>query len=195
MRIPFIFKLLLLTVMSAVILNAQTEAEKAFKAQEPVLITSIGQSADIIMVKILAKKAGLQFEVDKTAKPEKADSCKTLIVVCGGSTKGLGAAKIDKEDEYARAEAVIKRAKKNKAAILAVHLGGKSRRGALSDYFNKLGAENADHIIVVKSGDADGFFANIAKEKGIGIDTSDKIVSIQAILKDIFDKNQAENIE
>jgi len=188
MRSHLIFKLLLVMLVSVSILTAQETKKKVFKAQEPVLITSIGQSADILMVKILAKKAGLKFEVDKTAKMEKVDSCKTLIVVCGGSTKGLGAAKIDKEDEYTRAEKVIKRAKKNNTAILAVHVGGKSRRGALSDYFNKLGAENADHIIVAKSGDADGFFTNIAKEKGIGIDTSEKIVAIQVILKEIFDK-------
>ncbi len=188
MRSHIIFKLLLVVLMSVSFLTAQPEERKSFKAQEPVLITSIGQSADILMVKILAKKAGLQFEVDKTAKVEKVDSCKTLIVVCGGSTKGLGAAKIDKEDEYARAEKVIKRAKKNNVAVLAVHVGGKSRRGALSDYFNKLGAENADHIIVVKSGDADGYFTGIAKEKGIGISTSEKIVSIQTILREIFDK-------
>jgi len=188
MRTHMLIKLVLVSILSTSFLISQEAEKKVFKAKEPVLLTSVGQSADILMVKILAKKAGLNFEVDKTDKPEKADSFKTVIVVCGGSTKGLGAAKINKEDEYARAEAVIKRAKKNKASVIAVHVGGKSRRGALSDYFNKLGAENADHIIVVKSGDADSFFANIAKEKGIGIDTSDKIVSIQNVFKDIFDK-------
>ncbi len=173
-------------IMAISLVNAQEK--KPFTANEPVLITSVGQSADILMVKILAKKAGLDFTFDKTASPEKVDKVKSVIIVCGGSTKGLGAAKIDKEDEYARAKELIDRAKKNKISVIALHVGGKARRGKLSDYFNTLGAENADHIIAVKSGDQDGFFTKIAKEKSIRLDLSEKIVAITDLLKRIYSK-------
>lgn len=165
------------------------ESEKnLFTAQDPVLITSAGQSADILMLKILAKKATLDFTLDKTATPDKLEGFKSLIVVCGGSTKGLGAAKIDKEEEYIRVEELIEKAKKDKITVIAAHVGGKSRRGALSDYFNKLAVENADHLIVVKNGDHDSFFSNIAKEKEIAIDLPEKIVLIQEVLKKIYEK-------
>jgi len=161
-------------------------AQKAFTAKEPVLITSAGQSADILMVKILAKKANLNFSIAKLATPEKLKDFKSIIVVCGGSTKGLGAAKIDKQEEYNRVEKLIKAAKGDRIPIIAVHVGGKSRRGALSDYFNKLVAENASHIIVVKNGNQDAFFTKIAKKKGIVVEESEKIIGIGKLLKNIY---------
>lgn len=166
--------------------KAQNSAKSQFTAKDPVLITSAGQSADILMVKILAKKTALNFTLNKTATPENLAGIKSVMIVCGGSTKGLGAAKIDKKQEYERVEKLIKAAQKKNIAIIAVHVGGKSRRGALSDYFNKLVAENASHIIVVKNGNQDGFFTNIAKEKNITVDVSEKIIGIQSILKSIY---------
>lgn len=167
-------------------IEAQSSNQHQFTAKDPVLITSAGQSADILMVKILAKKTGLNFKLDKTAMPEKLAGIKSVMIVCGGSTKGLGAAKIDKKQEYDRVEKLIKAAKKNNIPIIAIHVGGKSRRGALSDYFNKLVARNASHIIVVKNGNQDGFFTKIAKEKNIAVDVSEKIIGIQNILKTIY---------
>jgi len=180
------FSIILLSLISFCF--AQEADKSTFSAQDPVLLTSAGQSADILMLKILAKKASLDFTLDKTATPEKVEKFKSLIVVCGGSTKGLGAAKIDKEEEYARAEKIMDNAKKNKIPVIVAHLGGKSRRGALSDYFNKLAANKADHLIVVKGGDQDGFFSNIAKENKVSIDLTEKIVLIKELLKKIYAK-------
>ena len=162
--------------------------EKEFTTAEPVLITSAGQSADILMVKILARKSALDFNLEKVAAPEIVDSVRSVILVCGGSTKGLGAAKIDKEQEYERVRKLINRAKSKKISVILVHVGGKSRRGALSDYFNQLVAENADHMIVVKAGDEDGYFSKTANKLGILIDLPDKIASVQESLKKIYQK-------
>jgi hypothetical protein len=162
--------------------------ENNFKADDPVLITSSGQSADVLMVKILAQKAKLDFTLDKSAPVEKVGEYKSIILVSGGSTKGLGAAKINKEDEYARTEKIIEKAKEEGIKIIGMHIGGKSRRGALSDYFNKLVASKADHLIVVSSGNEDSYFSNTAKERGIGIDLSEKIVLITEVLEKIYQK-------
>jgi hypothetical protein len=161
-------------------------ASGTFTASGPVLITSAGQSADILMVKILAKKAQLNFLVNKTATVDNLKGVNSLIIVCGGSTKGLGAAKIDKDQEYKRVEALITAAQEKSLPIILVHVGGKSRRGALSDYFNQLVAQNANYMIVVANGNQDGFFTNIAKEKNIGLKTPEKIISIEDILKQIY---------
>lgn len=184
---------LLLTVFWQICAFAQQGDKAQFQAQEPVLITSAGQSADALMIKVLSEKAGLEYQFDKIAAPEKADSAKSVIIVCGGSTKGLGAANIDKEQEYQRVEALIQHAKKNKLPIITTHVGGKSRRGTLSDYFNQLAAENADYLIVVSGGDEDGFFSGIAKKKEITIELPEKIASIQEILEKIYRKKAEES--
>ncbi|HFE63806.1 MAG TPA: hypothetical protein ENK14_05230, partial [Caldithrix sp.] len=88
-------------------LLAQPEKQSGFHAEEPVLITSAGQSADVLMVKLLAQKAGLKFIFEKLATPGMVDSVKSVILVCGGSSKGLGAARIDKEQEFKRIQNIL----------------------------------------------------------------------------------------
>ena len=180
-RILFILLFMIFTIIT---LNAQD-----FNAKEPVLITCAGQSSDVLMAKILAGKAKLKFNFDKNAKAGQVDSVESIIIVTGGSVKGMGAAGIDKEEEYKRVEEIIAKAKKLKKNVICVHVGGKSRRGALSDYFNKLVAENSDMIIVVKEGnEEDMYFTNIAKEKNIPIEIPEKIINITNIFKKIYGK-------
>ena len=74
-------------------------------------------------------------------------------------------------------------------SVICVHVGGQSRRGKLSDYFNKPVAENSDMIIVVKEGDSeDNYFSNTAKEKNIPIEIPEKIINITDIFKKIYGK-------
>ncbi len=157
-----------------------------FTAKQPILLTSAGQSADVLMVKILGKKANLQFTYAKMAQPDSLKNHKSLILVSGGSTKGLGAAKIDKQQELTRVQAIINAAKNAKISIITMHLGGKARRGKLSDEFNKLAAENADCLIVVKNGDEDQLFSKIAENKKIPIYLIDKIMEAGNVMKNIF---------
>lgn len=161
-----------------------------FKAKPPVLITAAGQSADALMVKILAQKNNIAFAFDKLATPDVLKGNAALILVAGGSTKGLGAAKIDKNQELERVDALIKAARAANMKIITMHVGGKARRGKLSDEFNKLSAENADYIIAVQSGDDDNFFSGIAREKKIPLKYIEKIMDAGAELKNIFSEEK-----
>jgi len=159
---------------------------KDFRSNQPLLITAAGQSQDVTIVKILAQKAGLKFSFDKLVKTDQLKDHATLVFVTGGSTKGLGAANIDKDQELERVNSLIEAAKKAKMAIVTMHVGGSSRRGKLSDEFNKLTAENADCLIIVRSGDEDKLFSKIAGEKKIPIFLIDKIFETEDVLKKIF---------
>ena len=176
----------LLAMLMTILIFTTTSYTFDFKSEQPMLISSAGQSADILMVKILAKKANLKFTVDKAATQDKLKDQATLVLVSGGSTKGLGAAKTDKQQEINRIKSLIDAAKKQRKNVIVMHVGGKARRGKLSDEFNKLTAENADCLVVVKGGDEDKFFSNIAKEKKISIKLIDKIMEAKDVLKSIF---------
>jgi hypothetical protein len=178
----FVYGIILVLVVTGILYADE------FKTQEPILISSAGQSADVLMAKVLAKKAALNYTLDKTATEDKLKGNKSLILVCGGSTKGLGAAKIDKEQELERVKNLIKAAKNQNISVIALHIGGKSRRGGLSDYFNIPVAEDADFLIVVKTGNEDGMFSKIAKEKDIPLELPEKIVNVTEILKSIYAK-------
>ena len=98
-------------------------------AEAPILLTTGGQSADYQMVGTLMKNLGMDYTMDNKATSAELGDAKTLIVVVGGSSKGLGAAGISQEDELARAEAIVKTAKDNGITVIAAHLGGAARRG------------------------------------------------------------------
>jgi hypothetical protein len=187
-KISKLIAVFFVTLFLPLFLMANADDKVEFNASEPVLITSAGQSADVLMIKLLAEKASLNILFDKSAPVQKVDSVSSVIIVSGGSSKGLGAARIDKEDEYKRVQEILEKAKKEEKPIIGAHVGGKSRRGKLSDYFNQLVAENADYLIVVKDGDHDSYFSELATKRNIKVTLPEKITDIQNILVEIFGK-------
>ena len=130
--------------------------------QTPAILTSIGQSADVDIANTLCSKAGIEVTMNKNITgDELPDDCKTLILAVGGSSKGLGAAGIDADQELARTDALIAAAKDKGITILAMHTGGSARRGTLSDSFINPAFAGCDAAIVVSEGDADGLMSGI----------------------------------
>jgi hypothetical protein len=164
--------------------SASLGAETSFSA--PILLTSCGQSADVLMMKTLLAKDSLAFSYLPGATASDVAGKGSVILVVGGSGKGLGAAKISAEDETARVQGLLDAAHKAGIPVLAVHMGGTNRRGALSDPFNKLGAENAERLIVVRGGNEDGFFTKIAEEKAIEMDTVRTALEVNPLLMKLF---------
>jgi hypothetical protein len=129
----------------------------------PGLLTSIGQSADVAIVKVrLNAQLKLGFEYKPTAQPPDLVGIKTLVVVLGFSTKGLGAAGLDMASEMARTRALLKAARARGVQVLAMHTGGAGRRGQTSDDLIKLVVPDADCTIVVASGNRDRLFNQLA---------------------------------
>lgn len=147
-------------------------------ADKPALLTSIGQSADVEMVKVLLNRSKLPFTTDPLVKAAALPSgAKTLILSVGGSSKGLGAAGISSDEEMARAKALIKKAKELGMKIIVVHVGGEARRGALSDALIEACVPAADLVIVVSDGDKDGLFGKLAAPGKIPVVKVEKIVA------------------
>ena len=130
--------------------------------QLPAILTSVGQSADVDIVATHCKKIKLDVYQNNTIKAEELTSkYKTIILAVGGSNKGLGAAGIDADQELARADALIAKAKELGITVIAMHVGGADRRGTLSDSFIKPAFAAADIAIIVESGDTDNLMHDI----------------------------------
>ena len=175
--------LFLITLLSSVVL-AQPKA----KFEQPVLITSAGQSADVTIAGMLFKKANIQAKALPLAKTTDLDGVKTLVVVAGFSSKGLGAAGISREQELARVKLLLAAAQEKKLKVVTLHIGGKARRGNQSDDFNRMAAEASNYLLIVKQGDEDHFFSKIATEKKIPIDLVDKIADAVQPVGNVFAK-------
>ncbi len=168
--------------------SGQQTKEIKFVAKEPVLITSAGQSADTQMVKVLVERLKIGLKMNPLAGPEALSEVKSIIVVIGGSTKGMGAAGIDANKETARIEQVLSKAKEMKVPVIGMHIGGKARRGELSDRFIHLVVPNSSYLIVVKEGDSDELFSKTATANRIPITLVNKISEAQEPLKAIYSK-------
>jgi hypothetical protein len=164
---------LLFAVLSA---GAQTLNLKAPVAEKPAMLTSSGQGADIEMVKILLDRAKVPYKLDAriTAAGLKDTGAKSLILVLGGSSKGLGAAGISAQAEIDRTKALMAEARKQGMKIIGLHVGGEGRRGELSDRFLMDTVPACDYVIVVADGNKDNLFTKLAGNK-VTLDTVDKI--------------------
>ena len=155
--------------------------------QLPVLLTSVGQSADVDVVATLCKKIKLDVYQNSTIKAEELTSkYKTIILAVGGSNKGLGAAGIDADQELARADALMKKAKELGITIIAMHTGGADRRGTLSDSFIKPAFAAADIAIIVESGDADHLMYDILAANNTPTAYAAKSANARDVLKSLF---------
>lgn len=140
-----------------------------------VALTSIGQGPDAMMVKVVMRALKVTPDYDALMRPEALQNQKVLVAVVGGSSKGLGAAGIDKEEEVARAKALLDAAAKKGVKVLIMHVGGEGRRGTLSDLFINAAAPYADGMIVVDGGNSDGVFNKYADERKIVIQTAPNV--------------------
>jgi hypothetical protein len=156
------------------------------KFEKPILISSAGQSADVTLAGMLLKKNNTEYKSLPMAKENDLEGIKTLIIVPGFSSKGLGAAGISRDQEKARVASLISAAKKKNLKILMLHLGGTARRGQQSDDFNEMVAEASSYMIVVKQGDEDKFFSKIATNKKIGIKLVNKMADATGALNDVI---------
>jgi hypothetical protein len=177
--LTLVFLVLVLGVESA-------PAQANVRFEQPVLITSAGQSADVTLAGMLFKKIGLTAKTSARATASDLDGVKTLVVVPGFSSKGLGAAGISREQELTRVKELLAAATKQNIPVLLMHIGGKPRRGQQSDDFNTLAAQASKAMMVVKQGDEDGLFSKIAAADKKPIVLVDKIAEVAQPLAAAF---------
>ena len=154
--------------------------------EQPLLITSAGQSADVQIAGVLAKRAGLSAVLSKKANGEELESIKTVALVIGVSMKGLGAAGSDPDQEKTRVMSLIEAARGKNIPLLCFHLGGETRRGQLTDDFITTFLPSAKLALVVKSGNQDGLFLRICQENNIPLIEVERAVDALQPFQEMF---------
>lgn len=155
-------------------------------AELPVLLTSAGQSADVEMVKVMMERGEITPTVNSSATSADLADYKTLVIAVGGSSKGLGAAGIDADQELKRVQELIDAADEQGLTIIALHVGGSSRRGELSDKFIAPSFAKSDYAIVVAEGNKDGLMTQLATDAGIPMDEVATMADVVAPLAAAF---------
>ena len=179
---------LLAATLSTTALFAEEPASAPTVFSQPTLLTSCGQAADVLMLKGLCGRAGVDIKYRPYATADSLADIKSIILVAGASSKGLGAAKVDAGGEEARVKKLLAAAKKAKIPVVMFHVGTDARRGALSDPFNKIAADGADIIVVAKGGDDDGFFKKIADSRKVRYIPMENTAGALIVLNELYPK-------
>jgi len=188
------------------------------KAGLPVLTTSAGQSTDVTTLNIVLDEAAIGYDYCDVPTPEMvADGVglggresgpgfhvevltdlnkypagtpyKAVIFAIGASLKGMGASGLTLESEESRLKKVIELCKQKKIFVMAVHIGGESKRGpAGSDNERMIDAvvPLADYIVVTKDSNKDGRFTKIAQAKKIPMSEIDYALGLVDIVKQVL---------
>ena len=134
-----------------------------------IVLTPFGQSPDAMMIRVVLKKLGVNGRLEKVLQADGLQDEKVLITVVAGSSKGLGEAGIDKDAEIERLKALASDAKARGMKVLVMHIGGKGRRGTLTDIFIVEAVPMADRLIVVEGGNYDGLFTKLVEGSDLQI--------------------------
>lgn len=197
-KIPILFTIAIFCITAGISpdkLSAQT-------AEEPVMLTSCGQSPGPVRLKIFMKRLEIDFDYnllvtaqDLIKKKDEGKPYKSLIIVTGASLKGMGAAGVSVDDELSRTKDLIAEAKKQGITIIGSHIEGMARRSQGATAGDNSDEQSIDAvcpnsaIMIVKSeGNSDGRFTTISKGKNIPLILFEKNLEISDVLKKIFNK-------
>ena len=171
-------------------------------AEEPVLLTSCGQSPGPVRLKIFMQRLKMDYTYnllvtadDLVAAQKAGKPFKTLIIVTGASLKGMGAAGVSMDDELARTKALMAEAKKQGIKLIGAHIEGMARRSqgaSAGDNSDEQSIDavcpNAAFMIVKKEGNKDGRFTTISKGKNIPLVLFELNSEIPEVLSKVFNK-------
>jgi len=117
-KISFLTVLFLLIAFLWVDLGGAQETKVPFTAETPVVLTNPGQAPEYSIPYLLAQRINLPITMNLNLEGKELNGFKTLIMIIGGSGKGLGAAGTNMQSEAERAKQLIATAKEKESKSL-----------------------------------------------------------------------------
>ena len=112
-----------------------TAQDAPVTAEEPILLTSCGQSPGPTRIQFFLNRLDMDHEFLDMATAQglkdrqaAGNPVKTLIIVTGASLKGMGAAGVSMREELMRTEDLIAEAKAQGITLIGAHVEGMARR-------------------------------------------------------------------
>lgn len=155
-------------------------------AELPVAMTCPGQAPEGQLVKLIFGRLKTPIKYDPFMEPKDVGGSKTLIIILGGSGKGLGSAGVNLQDEMKRADALVAEANKQKVKLVGIHSGGEDRRGDVSTKLIDLVAPKMSYLIVREDGNQDGLFTKLSGEKKIPLTLIKGTQELSDVFKELF---------
>jgi hypothetical protein len=176
-------------LVTVTILSGSAYAQKVpagVSAELPVAMTCPGQAPEGQLVKLIFGRLKTPIKYDPFMEPKEMAGSKTLIIILGGSGKGLGSAGVNLQDEMKRADALVAEANKQKIKLVGVHSGGEDRRGEVSTKLIDLVAPKMSYLIVREDGNKDGLFTKLSSERKIPLTLIKGTQELSDVFRELF---------
>ena len=194
--------LLCILIVMSLIWSPAWSQKQTVKLEQPVLLTSCGQSPGPLKIKVFLAKLNIEYVYnlqasvsDLAARKKEGKPFKSLIIVTGASLKGMGAAKTSIDDETDRIKKLMAEAKKLGIKIVGAHVEGMERRAqgaSAGDNSDEISIDAvcpvSDLLLVRKDGDEDKRFTAISTGKKIPMISFEKNMELSDVLKNLFQK-------
>jgi len=194
--------LLCILIVMSLIWSPAWSQKQTVKLEQPVLLTSCGQSPGPLKIKVFLAKLNIEYVYnlqasvsDLAARKKEGRPFKSLIIVTGASLKGMGAAKTSIDDETDRIKKLMAEAKKLGIKIVGAHVEGMERRAqgaSAGDNSDEISIDAvcpvSDLLLVRKDGDEDKRFTAISTGKKIPMISFEKNMELSDVLKNLFQK-------
>jgi hypothetical protein len=198
----FLSSFVLIALVAGLAWTPAPAQKQVMKLEQPVLLTSCGQSPGPLKIKVFFGRLGIEHvfnmqasAADLAAKKKEGKPFKSLIIVTGASLKGMGAAKVSMEEELDRIKKLIAEARKQGIKVVGAHVEGMERRAqgaAPGDNSDEQSIDavcpQSDVLLVRKDGDEDKRFTAISTGKKIPLVTFVKNMELSDVLKNLYQK-------
>ena len=198
----FLSSFILVILAAGLVWTTATAQKQAVKLEQPVLLTSCGQSPGPLKIKVFFGRLNIDhvFNMqasasDLASKKKEGKPFKSLIIVTGSSLKGMGAANVSMEGELDRIKKLIAEARKQGIKVVGAHVEGMERRAqgaAPGDNSDEQSIDavcpQSDVLLVRKDGDEDKRFTAISTGKKIPLVTFEKNMELSDVLKNLYQK-------
>ncbi|MGI6624850.1 MAG: DUF6305 family protein [Limnochordia bacterium] len=155
-----------------------------FLVEEPVLVTSVGQNFDALMVKTIFDEMGVIADLAPMVEAGALSQYRQLVISPGISYKGMVASGTTVEEEIERTKAIVEASFEYNLPIMLMYLGGFIQGDAKSQELIELVAPSADLIIIYRdSGGPIDYLVSVAREQQVPVYFIDSLKNICEELK------------
>ena len=179
-----------------------TAQDAPITAEEPILLTSCGQSPGPTRIQFFLNRLDMDHEFTDMATAQglkdrqaAGNPVKTLIIVTGASLKGMGAAGVSMREELMRTEDLLAEARAQGITVIGAHVEGMARRSqgaAAGDNSDEQSIDavmpHADLMIVRADGNEDRRFSIISENQGVPLLLFEKNMEMGSVLESVFNK-------
>lgn len=135
-------------------------------AEEPVIITSAGQSTDTYIIRDVSNQLMIRSFFMPQARSADLKEAKTIVLVVGYSSLGTKLQSKSYEEEKMRIEKLIEKAKENNFTILTVVMGGEQSHNNTEELLRLIGTQS-DYMIGLRESSNESILTELAKERDI----------------------------